>query len=264
MRGLDRVFLAGVALWVSGLAPWSHGNTFVSGDLNQSVSVSYDSGIILKSVDGRVERVTGLPPVEKKDKAIATIRIPDWAEETQGELGLQSFSVQHGIPDVDQPLEDISLTHRYRVPISEITFAQGQSFVGLQGIRGWDQYFLKTFGYGFRVMESDDLSFDLVPGLGKAYSHTGSQQEESGWMGNVNQQLTWSLGDDFALRQRLNTFWERHADDSMTAVVNLDVETILTEAVTFRVSYEVLYDDWQSDEFERRDRRLSTSVGFRF
>lgn len=156
------------------------------------------------------------------------------------------------------------LNLRFRLPLGSRSFFQSQSIfdgrpMGLHGggIR-------QVLGYGVRLIDGDSLKFDVVPGVFRNREEEEFEPEDSRWSGNLNQTLSWVIAEGFAVSQNLNTFVRQSDDDVFSAVMNLDLETLVSDHLSFRVSYEVLYEDSASEDLERRDSRFTTSVGYRF
>lgn len=163
------------------------------------------------------------------------------------------------------PGEEGSLRLRYRLPTGGRTFLQSQSIFDTRNSKISGEGFRQVVGYGFRVIDRDSVKFDVVPGVfSEAYRDGPVSDEETLWSGNLNQNLSWVIAEGFAISQNFNTFVKQTEDEVFSAVMNLDLETLVSEKFSFRVSYEVLYDDSSSDEMERRDSRFMTSVGYRF
>lgn len=254
-----RALATGVALSIPSLVV---ANTFHSRDLGVGETV-YDKGVVLRW-EGASLPASPSKGADVAAPASTVIKLPEWAGESKHHFQVRGYSIRYGLPDWDEPHDEVRLTYQYRVPISEYRFIQTQSFLGRTTILGREQDLLQTVGYGIRLLDSDVLAFELVPGLGRAYGGDSPSEQRSGWIGNIGHQLSWNINGDFSVHQRLNTFVERTPADYLSAVVNLDIETLLTDQLSFKISYEVHYDDSMSNEMERRERRVSTAIGIRF
>jgi hypothetical protein len=160
--------------------------------------------------------------------------------------------------------EDHSLNLQYRSRILDRGFFQGRSTIDETGFGPYSSGYRQVLGYGLRVLDRRTVTFDIVPGVVGDYSREGPLEERLNWMGNLNQNLSWEVHDGFVLNQNFNTTLERTERDNLSAVLNLDLETLFADRLSFKLSYEVHYDDSLGDEMEKRDSRLATSVGFRF
>ena len=161
--------------------------------------------------------------------------------------------------------EDHRLSLNYRSQLSERGFLQGQSFLDESAFGPNSGGYRQVVGYGLRIVDRQTVTFDVVPGVAGDYSlENRFPDERVRWMGNLNQNLSWEINDGFILNQNFNTTLERTGEDDLSAVLNLDLETLFSDQLSFKLSYEVHYDDSIGDEMEQRDARLSTSVGFRF
>jgi len=238
-------------------------NTFHSRDLSGDRDTVYNEGLVLRWQGATLPEASSRVD-QKPVRSGATIVLPDWAGEGKHHFQVRGYSIRYGLPDWDESSDEIRLTYQYRVPISEYRFIETQSFLGRTTVLGRQEDLLQTVGYGIRLLDSDTVAFEIIPGLARAYGGDLTAEERAGWIGNIGQQLTWNVAGDFSIHQRLNTFVERTAADYLSAVVNLDVETLLTEQLSFKISYEVHYDDSMSSEMERRERRVSTAIGIRF
>lgn len=152
----------------------------------------------------------------------------------------------------------------YRNPLFSTGFLESRSYVDESSFGHHQSGYRQVLGYGLRIVDRQSLTFDIVPGVVGDYSAERPFEERLRWLGNVGQNLTWVVTDGLVLNQNFNTSLERTEDDDLSAVLNLDLETLLAERLSFKLSYEVHYDDSLGEELEQRDARLSTSVGYRF
>lgn len=150
------------------------------------------------------------------------------------------------------------------LPLGESTFLHARSMLERGGSGSLEEGFRQVVGYGIRFLDSETMRFDVVPGFVRTYGRFDPTQGAPVWTGNLSQNFVWLINDNVAIQQNVSSFVERFEDDSMAAVLNFDLETLLSDRLSFRVSYEVEYDDVLSDEFEKSNTRFSTSVGYRF
>lgn len=160
--------------------------------------------------------------------------------------------------------EDNRLDVNYRSQLSTLGFLESRSTVEENGFGHYSKGYRQVLGYGLRVIDLQTVTFEIVPGVVGDYSTNPTVEERLNWMGNLNQNLSWIVTDGFVLNQNFNTSLERTEADDLSAVLNLDLETLFADRLSFKLSYEVHYDDSIGDALEQRDARLSTSVGFRF
>lgn len=166
----------------------------------------------------------------------------------------------------DVGADDFGVAVSFQVPVSELTFVQTQSMLDStldpDAVFGYRQ----SLGYGVHLFRSDRIHFTLAPGIAGGFEDDESVRFEDRFamLGNINQTLTFRFNDDLSVNQEFNYFVQRVEEDNLAAFMNLDLETLLSESLSFRVSYEVKYDDTASDEMELRESRISTAIGFRF
>lgn len=119
--------------------------------------------------------------------------------------------------------------------------------------------------YDWAILESENFRMSLGPGLVGDYSlEPSSSEERLNMMSRVGQSLSWQLQEGIVIRQNLDTTLDQTPEDNFAAVLNLDLETLFADRLSFRMSYEVHYEDSDDQPMERRDSRLSTSIGYRF
>lgn len=192
-------------------------------------------------------------------------RLDELSGSGHGPLTVRHRSFPASSFDSSGSVEDHRLGFHYRGRISERSFLQGQSFLDDSAFGPYEGSYRQVVGYGLRIVDRRTITFDLVPGVAGNYAlEDPLMDERMRWMGNVNQNLSWKIKDGFVLNQNFNTTLERTGEDDLSAVLNLDLETLFSDQLSFKLSYEVHYDDSIGDEMEQRDARLSTSVGFRF
>ena len=162
--------------------------------------------------------------------------------------------------------ESVGVAIGLEVPVSELTFFQAQSLVDSSFLPGSDFSVRQSLGYGVDLYRSSFLRFSITPGFAGGYEDASwlPAEERFGMMGNLSQALSWRPGDAFQINQRFNYSIQRIDEDNLAAFMNLDLETLLTESLSFRVSYEVKYDDRGSEEMELREARVSGAIGFDF
>ncbi len=166
----------------------------------------------------------------------------------------------------DVGADDFGVAVSFRVPVSELTFVQTRSLVDStlnpEAVFGYRQ----SLGYGVNLFQTERIQFSLAPGIAGGYDDDDSVlfEDRFAMLGNINQSLTFRLTDDFAVNQEFNYFVQRVEEENLAAFMNLDLETLLSDSLSFRVSYEVKYDDTASDEMELRESRISTAIGFSF
>ena len=180
-----------------------------------------------------------------------------------------SLSVQHtSFPSSSTQASSTFSDHRvglnYRSNLGDMGFLESRSLVDESNFGPHSSGYRQVLGYGLRLLDRETISFEVVPGVMGDYSTTGPIEERLRLMGNLNQNLSWAVTDRFVVTQNFNTALERTEEDTLSAVMNLDLETLFADRLSFKLSYEVHYDDSTGDEMEQRDSRLSTSVGFRF
>lgn len=152
----------------------------------------------------------------------------------------------------------------YRSPLFSSSFLESRSLIDESSFGHHESGYRQVLGYGVRLIDRQGVTFEIVPGVLGDYSVERPLEDRLRWMGNLGQNLTWVVTDGLVFNQNFNTSLERTETDDLSAVLNLDLETLLAERLSFKLSYEVHYDDSIGDEMEQRDARLSTSVGFRF
>jgi len=152
----------------------------------------------------------------------------------------------------------------FRSPLFSNGFFESRTYLDEAGFGHFDSGYRQVIGYGLRILENQHLTFEIVPGVIGDYSNERAFEERLRWMGNIGQNLTWVVAEGFVVNQNFNTSLERTETEDLSAVLNLDLETLLAERLSFKLSYEVHYDDSIGDEMDKRDARLSTSVGYRF
>ncbi len=185
------------------------------------------------------------------------------------EEGGPLVSIHHGFfPASSLDRSELDTDHRvnvtYRADVSSIGFLESRSLVDESRFGPHSGGYRQIVGYGLRLLDREALSFEIVPGFASDYSFHGPFEDRLNLMGNLNQNLSWTVTDSFVVSQNFNTTLERTEADDLSAVMNLDLETLFADRLSFKLSYEVHYDDSIGDALEMRDSRLSTSVGFRF
>ena len=178
-------------------------------------------------------------------------------------------SIQHSaFPSSSLTPSSSSSDHRlgvnYQTSLSDYGFLESRSTVDDSNFGPYSRGYRQTVGYGLRILDNQSVSFNIVPGVVGEYSVDRPIEDRLKLMGNLNQNLSWEVSDGFIFTQNFNTTLERTDTDDLSAVMNLDLETLFADRLSFKLSYEVHYDDSLGDELEQRDARLSTSVGFRF
>ncbi|MFP4352986.1 MAG: DUF481 domain-containing protein [Puniceicoccaceae bacterium] len=182
-----------------------------------------------------------------------------------GPVAIRHRSFPASSLDSPRSPEDHRLGFDYRSRLSGRGFLQGQSFLDDGAFGPYAGGYRQVVGYGLRIVDRQTVTFEVVPGVAGNYSLDDPFIDERvRWMGNVNQNLSWEIKDGLVLNQNFNTILERTREEDLSAVLNLDLETLFSDQLSFKLSYEVHYDDSIGDEMEQRDARLSTSVGFRF
>lgn len=194
--------------------------------------------------------------------AVFHFRNPVSERESLVRIGYQAYPSSSLEPSLST--EDRRVGLDVRSPLLPGGFLQSRSLIDEGGFGPYDRGYRQVVGYGLRLVDRQSVTFDIAPGVVGDYSAERPLEERLRWMGNLNQSLTWLVTDGVVLNQNFNTTLERTETDDLSAVLNLDLETLLAERLSFKLSYEVHYDDSIGDEMEQRDARLSTSVGFRF
>ncbi len=221
-----------------------------------------------------------LPDSAGAEDSVPSAAPSPWSETPSGALvfrlgetggpGDQLVTIRHGSFPASSRLssgsaEDHRLSLNYRSQLSERGFLQGRSFLDESEFGPYSVGYRQVVGYGLRIVDRQTVTFEIVPGFVGDYSvEDPFLDQRMRWMGNLNQNMSWEINDGFVLNQNFNTTLERTGEDDLSAVLNLDLETLFSEQLSFKLSYEVHYDDSVGDEMEQRDARLSTSVGFRF
>lgn len=188
------------------------------------------------------------------------------AENVASSIKLGRQPIRYAPSDADVGAEDFGVAVSFRVPVSELTFVQTQSLLDStldpQAVFGFRQ----SLGYGLHFFRTDRVHFSLAPGIAGGYDDDAfaSFEDRFAMLGNINQSLTFQFNEDLTVSQEFNYFIQRVEEDNLAAFMNLDLETLLSESLSFRVSYEVKYDDTASEEMELRESRISTAIGFRF
>jgi len=184
--------------------------------------------------------------------------------ESGGDSG-HSVAIHHdAFPASSAGATDHRIGLNYRADLFEVGFLESRSTIDESQFGPYSQGYRQVVGYGLRLLDKQSLTFDVVPGVIGDFSADRPIEERLKVMGNFNQNLSWRVSDGFVVTQNFNTTVERTEEDDLSAVMNLDLETLFSDRLSFKLSYEVHYDDSIGDELEQRDARLSTSVGFRF
>lgn len=187
-----------------------------------------------------------------------------------GSLANEStFSLEHSaFPssslDSSPSTSDHRLGVNYRANLSDFGFLESRSTIDDSEFGPYSQGYRQSIGYGLKILDRQSLTFNIVPGVVGDFSADRPIEERLKLMGNLNQNLSWEVSDGFIFTQNFNTTLERTETDDLSAVMNLDLETLFADRLSFKLSYEVHYDDSFGEDLEKRDSRLSTSVGFRF
>lgn len=161
--------------------------------------------------------------------------------------------------------EEIRLGIDYRAPIGySNSFLYSRSTLDETNFGTNGRRYQQVFGYGLRLVQSDTFSFDIIPGLGSRHYIERPLEDSFRIHGNLQQNISWQLSEGFVVNQKFNTTLEKTEEENLSAVMNLDLETLFSDRLSFRLSYEVHYDDAESDIMEQRESRFSTSIGYRF
>jgi len=161
--------------------------------------------------------------------------------------------------------EDLRLGLQYRAPIGySNSFLYSRSTLDDSNFGTNGRHYQQVFGYGLRLVQSDTFAFDIIPGLGSRHYIERPLEESMRIHGNLQQNITWQLSEGFVVNQNFTTTLEKTEEENLSAVMNLDLETLFSDRLSFRLSYEVHYDDTENEIMEQRESRLSTSIGYRF
>lgn len=195
-------------------------------------------------------------------ESVYLLQTPAVPTESSSYLSIQHSAFPSAVgSDTDS---DHRLGVNYRTELSDIGFLESRSTIDDSGFGPYSRGYRQVVGYGLRIVDRQTVTFDIVPGVLGDYSMDRPIEERLKLMGNLNQNLSWAVSDGFVFTQNFNTTLERTETDDLSAVLNLDLETLFADRLSFKLSYEVHYDDSLGDDWEKRDSRLSTSVGFRF
>jgi hypothetical protein len=119
--------------------------------------------------------------------------------------------------------------------------------------------------YDWAILETENFRVSLGPGLVGDYAlEPANGEERFNMMSRFGQSLSWRLHEGIVIRQNLDTTVDQTPEDDFATVLNLDLETLFADRLSFRMSYEVHYEDTENQRMERQDARLSTSIGYRF
>ncbi|MGF1531646.1 MAG: DUF481 domain-containing protein [Puniceicoccaceae bacterium] len=166
----------------------------------------------------------------------------------------------------DDEVKDFQLGLRFEVPVSELTFVQTQTLVDSTFNDSISFGYRQSLGYGLLLWNTDRFRFSLAPGVAGGYENdsTLSFEDRLSMLGNFNQRLSLSFSEKLVVNQEFNYFVQRVDDDNLATFMNVDLETLLSNRLSFKVSYEVKYDDTVSEDLELRESRISTAIGFQF
>lgn len=187
-----------------------------------------------------------------------------WGDTTAPEVTIDHTAFPSSSEAPSSSAADHTLGVSYRNRLFNYGFLESQSIIDETGFGHFSRGYRQVVGYGLRILDRQTVTFDIVPGVVGDYAADESIENRLKWMGNLNQNFSWQVSDGLVLNQNFNTTLERTDTDNLSAVLNLDLETLFSDRLSFKLSYEVHYDDTVGEEMEQRDARLSTSVGFRF
>ena len=182
-----------------------------------------------------------------------------------GDWGIEARAFPRTVAEPSTDVVDqqwrIGLDHRF--PTGD--GIQTEGLFDESGFGPYSKGYRHSILYDWAILETESFRVSLGPGLVGDYALDSVDREERfNVMSRLGQSLSWRLHEGIVIRQKLDTTVAPTPEDDFAAVLNLDLETLFADRLSFRMSYEVHYEDTENQRMERQDARLSTSIGYRF
>ncbi len=159
---------------------------------------------------------------------------------------------------------------RYRHDLMKRLFVQSNTAYLQDHVKAIDHQIDESLGIGWRYLDGPSWQASITPSLTLQYQNlAGSNtpdQTVDGWnIGpSISEEVVFKMNDHITFRHEA---WLRLPEakwDLMSYMWSIRMETKVLQNVTFNTGYELTYDGFVSDDLEKTQHTIKTSVGIAF
>ena len=180
-----------------------------------------------------------------------------------------SSRMVYGEQDDKISSERYDASFRYRRELSKHAFAQSLSSYMTDRVKKIDVNFEENLGAGFRVIKKKAHAVNVGMGTTVRMREANGVEEETSFLGEFFQDYTYRLNGRLSFLQDTNVLYSpRPTSNGETDVNNYRVrfnsalQGKVSERVSLNLRYEYEYDNTVPFGGEKKDQRITTSLGY--
>lgn len=175
----------------------------------------------------------------------------------------------YGEQDEKISSERYDASARYRRELSKRTFGQSLTSYTTDRVKKIDINFEENLGAGFRMFKSKTHSANLGLGTTMRMREANGVEEGTSFLGEFFQDYTYRLNGRLSFLQDTNVLYTpRPTSNGERDVTNFRfrfntaLQGKMTERVSLNLRYEYEYDNTAPFDAEKRDQRITSSIGY--
>lgn len=174
--------------------------------------------------------------------------------------GYYEFKEQDNVSSTDK----YGASMRYRHDISDRWFVQTQNKYDVDRIKHIRHNLQNSIGVGYRVIDTETIQLNLVPGVGAQY--LDQQGPDDGWFFKVNayEDFKWIIWRDLTFEQRMDFWIDPAHTNNYNYSLSASLTTTLVGNLILRLSFKQDYDNNVQAGTSKSERTIVTSIGYKF
>jgi putative salt-induced outer membrane protein len=149
---------------------------------------------------------------------------------------------------------------RYRRDLAPNTFLQAQSTYDVDTLKAIDSQFIQSLGYGFRLIDREDLHVNLIPGVAYEYLSQRNASSQNNFLFVLSQDLDWRINERFSFKQHFNAYYNPDRTNEYRFLFKSGIIGDITKTLKLDVSYEYEYDNGVEAGIKKFDSRLTSAL----
>lgn len=153
---------------------------------------------------------------------------------------------------------------RFRHPMDERSFLQSYSVYSEDQIQGVDMQLDHTIGYGYAIIKTERMLFEVVPGLGLQYIDQPGTNDGTSMTWNFYESFEWKLFSNLDFEHSLNFFTPADEISDYSFVFVNGIKTQLSDSYLIRIQHEYDFDNEVAAGLRNYTSTFTTSLGYTF
>lgn len=171
-----------------------------------------------------------------------------------------NYSESTGVADVDKYGTSLGTRHT----LSERSFLRSLTAYSVDQIQGVDMQLDQTFGYGYKVVKTDSMAWEVVPGIGLQYIDQPLTEDGLSYIFNFYEEFNWQITEFLAFDHSWNISAPGDDTNDYSYVLDNSLSAKVSEHYFLKLGHEYDYKNNVARGKKKHTSTLKTSIGYKF